>query len=435
MPGKDVTALLDKIVETFPPPTDMKALEEPFALGVNTIQSDNHLGRIVTGKVEAGKITIGGKIKVMTRDGKTIGGDSKVSKLFYFQGLARVDVDTAYAGQIVSLAGCDGGVTDTVCEPARQEPIITVPVSPPVISMTFGPNDSPLSGRDGNKLTSNMIKERLHKEIENNVTLSLRPSSDPESIDVQGRGELQIGILVETMRREGFELTVSPPRVLAIEDSDGVKKEPFEEVVVDIDPDLQGIVIESMSNRKGNMVEFKDIGNRSRLTFVTPSRGMMGFRHEVMSATRGSATVNSVFSHYDVVKASEFSGLKKSKLVSMDTGKTTPFALDMVQERGFLFVGAGEEVYEGMVIGENSKSGDMDVNPCKLKKLTNMRTTSAEEQVKLVTPKRMNVEECISYMDEDEVLEVTPKAIRLRKRILDSGERQRYNKSVKGTKN
>jgi len=297
--------------------------------------------------------------------------------------------------------------------------------------MTFGPNDSPLSGKEGNKLTSSMIKERLQKEVENNVTLSLRPSSDPESIDVQGRGELQIGILVETMRREGYELTVSPPRVLAVQGEDGVSREPWEEVTVDVDPDFTGTIIENMSNRKGNMTEFKDIGNRSRLIFHAPSRGLMGFRHEVMSATRGNATVNSTFSHYDAVKASEFSGLKKGKLVSMETGKTTGYALMAVEERGHLFVGVGEEVYEGMVLGENAKSGELDVNPCKAKRLTNMRSTGAEEKVALSPPKKMTVEEVISYMDEDEVIEVTPKNIRLRKRILESGARARYNKAHK----
>ena len=354
-----------------------------------------------------------------------------MTKLFYLEGLKKVDVEHAYAGEIVSLAGCEGGVTDTICSLERTEAIPTIPISPPVISMTFGPNDSPLQGKEGNKLTSSMIKERLQKEIENNVTLTLRPSSDSESIDVQGRGELQIGILVETMRREGFELTVSPPRVLAVIGEDGVSREPFEEVTVDVDPDMTGVIIDSMSNRKGNMIEFKDIGNRSRLVFHAPSRGLMGFRHEVISATRGSATVNSTFSHYDHVNLTEFSGLKKGKLVSMETGKTTGYSLTAVEERGVLFVGIQEDVYEGMVIGESGRSGELDVNPCKPKKLSNMRTTGAEEKVVLSPPKRMTVEEVIAYMDDDEVIEVTPKNIRLRKRILEAGARARWNKQHK----
>ena len=316
----------------------------------------------------------------------------------------------------------------------RELPIRTIPLSPPVVSMTFGPNDSPLGGKEGTKFTSTMIKERLYKEIENNVTISLTPSSDPESIDVQGRGELQIGILVETMRREGFELTVCPPRVLSMVDTDGITKEPFEEVTVDVSPDLQGLVIDSMSDRKGNLLEFRDIGNRTRLIFSIPSRGMMGFRHEVISATRGNATVNSVFSHYDKVNATDFAGLKKGKLVSMEAGKTTGYSLMTVEERGQLFVGVGEEVYEGMVVGENSKQGDLDVNPCRAKKLSNMRTTGAEEKVNLTPPRRLSVEEVISYMNADEVLEVTPKNVRLRKRILDSGARLRFNKANKAPK-
>ena len=431
VPGKTVEPLLDMIVKHFPPASKASCLGENFALSVNTIQSDNHLGRIVTGKVEHGTISVGDKIKVLNRDGSLIHGETKVTKLFYLEGLQRVDVSKAHAGEIVSLAGCDAGVADTVCSPERNEAVVTVPISPPLISMTFGPNDSPISGREGNKLTSSMIKDRLHKEVENNVTLQLRPSSDPESIDVQGRGELQIGILVETMRREGFELTVSPPRVLSQLGDDGVKKEPYEEVTIYVDPDLSGLIIDSMSNRKGSMVEFKDIGNRSRLIFHAPSRGLLGFRHEILSATRGNATINSIFSHYDTVNITDFAGLKKGKLVSMETGKTTGYALMDVQERGGLFVGVGEDVYEGMVIGECAKPGELNINPCKSKKLTNMRSTGAEEKVALSTPKRMSVEEVISYMDEDEVLEITPKNIRLRKRILEQGARARYNKATK----
>ena len=431
IPGKDVTPLLDMIVSHFPAAKTADAVNGPFAFCVNTIQTDNHLGRIVTGKVESGKVSIGDKIKVMSRDGKPLFPESKVTKLFYLEGLKKVDVDVAYAGEIVSLAGCEAGVTDTVCSPDCTVPVPTIPISPPVISMTFGPNDSPLNGKEGNKLTSSMIKDRLQKEIENNVTLQLKPSADPEALDVQGRGELQIGILVETMRREGFELTVSPPRVLAVVGDDGVSREPFEEVTVDVDPELSGVIIDNMSNRKGNMVEFKDIGNRSRLIFHAPSRGLMGFRHEVMSATRGSATVNSTFSHYGEVNLTEFSGLKKGKLVSMETGTTTGYSLTAVEERGTLFVGVNEAVYEGMVIGESARTGELDVNPCKAKKLTNMRTTGAEEKVTLSPPKRMTVEEVISYMDDDEVMEVTPKNIRLRKRILDAGARARWNKQHK----
>lgn len=434
LPGKDVSQLLDLMISHFPAASNSEQILEPFALSVNTIQTDAHLGRIVTGKVQTGKIAIGDPIKVLAVDGTPKFPESKVTKLFYLEGLNRVDVHEANAGEIVSLTGSEGGVTDTVCNPLCMKAVPAVPISPPVISMTFGPNTSPLSGKEGSKVTSSVIKSRLYKEIENNVTLQLKPSTDAESMDVQGRGELQIGILVETMRREGFELTVSPPNILAITDENGLKQEPVEEVIVDVDPDLTGLVVDSMSNRKGTMVEFKEIGNRSRLIFHTPSRGMLGFRHEILSATRGNATVNSSFSHYSHVKVSDFMGLKKGKLVSMESGKTTGFALDLIQERGQLFVSIGDEVYDGMVIGETSKAGEMDVNPCKAKKVTNMRTTAAEEQVRLTPPKKMNVEEVISYMDEDEVIEVTPKSIRLRKKILDSNARQRYARSQKPNK-
>lgn len=436
IPGKDgVVPLLDAIVEHFPSPNEETVLQEPFALSVNTISKDLHLGRVVTGKVEAGSINVGDKIKVLDKENNQLGTESKVTKLFYLEGLSRVDVQSAYAGQIVSMTGSEGNVAQTVCSLDRTEGVETVPISPPIISMTFGPNDSPLSGKEGNKLTSSMIKDRLYNEVENNVTIQLRPSpSDSEAIDVQGRGELQIGILVETLRREGFELTVSPPKVLAVVGEDGVSREPFEEVTVDVDPELQGIIIESMSNRNGNMLEFKDIGNRTRLVFHAPSRGLMGFRHEVTNSTRGNATVNSTFSHYDTVNIKDFNGLKKGKLVSMETGVSTGYALMMVAERGQMFIGVGEKCYEGMVVGENNRGGEMDVNPCRQKKLSNVRTTGAEEKVSLPPPRRMTVEEMIAYMNDDEVIEVTPKSVRLRKRILDSGERLRFNKSNKAMK-
>jgi len=437
--SKGVIPLLDAIVKHVPPAITAEhraaKMEAPFGMTVNTINSDLHLGRIVTGKVEFGTVKVGDKIKVLNANDEQQGAESKVTKMFYLEGLTRVDVEEAHAGEIVSIAGCTAGVSDTVCSPESNAHIQTVPISPPVISMTFGPNDSPLAGRDGNKLTSNMIKDRLHKEVENNVTLQLTPSGDSESINVQGRGELQIGILVETMRREGFEMTVSPPSVLGIMGEDGRMEEPFEEVVVDVDHDLQGMVIDQMSNRKGNMIEFKDIGNRARLTFHAPSRGLMGFRHEIMSATRGNATVNSAFSHYAYVNKQDFAGLQKGKLVSTETGKTTGYALTMVEERGSLFVGVGEDVYTGMVVGECAKvSSELDVNPVRMKKLTNIRTTGAEEKVNLSPPRRMNTEEIIAYMDEDEVLEVTPARLSLRKKILDPNARARYNKSKKAPK-
>lgn len=433
LPGtRGVEPLLDAIIERIPPATTIETVSKPFALSVNTIQSDNHLGRIVTGRVESGTIKVGDKIKVLSREGQLLFPESKCTKLFYLRGLQRVDVEESRAGEIISLAGCDGGVADTVCAPDVDKPVPTIPISPPVISMTFGPNDSPLAGREGTKLTSNMIKDRLKKEIENNVTLTLRPSTHMESIDVQGRGELQIGILIETMRREGFEMTVSPPFVLSVLAEDGkTRLEPFEEVVVDVDNNLQGIVIDSMSNRKGVLKEFRDIGDKSRLVFHAPSRGLLGFRHEVLGATRGNATVNSAFSHYDKFPSGELTGLKKGKIVSMETGKAIPYALAAIEERGSLFVKPSEDVYEGMVIGEAARSGEITVNPCKEKRLTNMRSTGAEEQVRLQPPKRMTVEEMISYMDEDEVIEVTPKSLRLRKKILSTNARA---KSVKGQK-
>lgn len=426
----DVSPLLEKILSTFPPPTDQTNLAEKFSLSVNTLFSDSYLGRIVTGKVESGIVGIGDPIHVLSREGQILFPESRVTKLFYLKGLERIEVDKAYAGQIVSMAGCTAGVADTVCHPEVLVPRKTPPITPPVIAMTFGPNTSPLAGAEGSKVTSNLIKERLEKEVENNVTLSLRPAADIDSIDVLGRGELQIGILVETMRREGFELTVSPPKVLSIE-IDGVSKDPFEEVVIDIDPEMQGLVIESMSNRGGVMMEFKDIGNKARMVYQAPSKGLLGFRYELVTATRGNVTINSIFSHYGEAPKLSMFGLMKSKIVATGSGRTTSYALNMTEERGQLFVGAGEQVYEGMVIGEAAKSGEIEANTTKTKKLTNVRSTGHEDMIRLTPAKKMSVEEMISYMDEDEVIEVTPVSIRLRKRILNNGERARVLKSMK----
>ena len=445
VPGKQgVKPLLEAIIAHIPAPdvgSPESVTKENFAMAVNTISTDNHLGRIVTGKVESGRVRIGDKIKVLSaaqgqggeKEGAGgAGPESKVTKLFYLEGLTRRDVEEARAGEIVSLAGSEGAVSDTVCAPGVTHAVDTPSISPPIISMTFGPNDSPLAGKEGSRLTSTLIKERLQKEIENNVTLALSAAADAESVNVQGRGELQIGILVEAMRREGFELTVSPPAVLGHKDeATGKNLEPHEEVTVDCEPEYSGTVIESMSGRKGDMVEYKEVGNRTRLVFTVPSRGLMGFRHEITSATRGSATVNSTFSHYGPVNAADFGGLSSGKVVSTEAGKTTGYALNMVEERGTLFVGVGEEVYEGMVIGESSRGGEVEVNPCRAKKLSNVRSTGAEEKVSLSPPRRHTVEALISYMDEDEVLEVTPASVRLRKRILDNGARARANKHKK----
>ena len=433
IPGKDVEPLLDLVINRFPAATTTEDLQKPFGLVVNSISSDNHLGRIVTGKVESGSVKVGDRIKVLNEDGISQ-TSTRVNKLFYLEGLKRVDVDEAYAGEIVSLAGSEAGVSDTVGSIDLTEHIPSIPLSPPVISMTIGPNDSPLAGKEGTKLTSTMIKNRLRLEVENNVSLQLKPSTDPESIDLQARGELQIGILLDTMRREGFEMTVSPPKVLGRLNDEGKQEEPYEEVIVDVDSEMTGTIIESMSNRKGEMIEFKDMGTRSRLIFHVPARGLMGFRYEALGATRGSAVVNSTFSHYGRVDIRDFNSMNKPKIISVDSGTAKGYSLLSIQERGQLFIEQNTQIYEGMVIGESNRSLEVEVNPTKSKKLTNIRTTGADEKVILTPPRIMNIEETISYMDMDEVMEVTPLAIRLRKRILDSGERARAKRGQKKNK-
>lgn len=426
-------ALLDAMTASVPAPNDVAACDEPFAFTVNNIGSDSYLGRLVTGKVHSGRVSIGSKIKLLRRDGEPgIAPTATVGAMFVMRGVERVPVLSAQAGDIVVLAGVpdETGVSDTICDMAVDTALDTVAVAPPTISMVFGANDGPLAGRSGGKfLNSNQIKARLQKEVENNVTIQVKPASHSDQIEVHGRGELQLGILIEELRREGFEMCVSPPQIVGMAGEDGTMLEPYEELIIDVDGDMQGTVIERLQAVRANMLDYKEMGERVRLVFNAASRHLMGLRSKLRNETHGSAVINSIFDRYDKVEPLPQNSEEKGRLISMEQGSTTSYGLSLVEQRGTLFVGPQEEVYEGMVIGEHSRPGDLDVNPCKGKKLTNVRASGTDEMIKLAPPRKHGVEDFISTMTPDEVLEISPNAVRLRKAILNSDERARANKN------
>ncbi|CAM9836159.1 unnamed protein product [Pylaiella littoralis] len=440
-PEPSMRFLLDHITETVRPPYDASALSEPFAMAVNNIGSDKYLGRLATGKIVSGVVEVGMPVKTLGRlGGGEQTGPHKVAELFVTRGVTREPLGTsaAGAGDIITLAGADCCVGDTIACAAegREDPLPTPGVAPPTLAMVFGVNTGPLGGREGTHMTASKIKNRLNFETENNVTILVnKVSSDPDKAEVLGRGELQLGILIENMRREGYEFCVSPPRVLTTEDEEGNKLEPVEEVTVDVDSEHTGVVIDKLTgSRRGVMMEMKDAHEgKTRLIFEVPSRGLMGFGAEIRQETHGSAVVNSTFAH-SAPFMSNLGGLSPGKLVATANGKCTAHALASLQDRGKLFISTGQEVYNGMVIGEHARPGDLEVNPCKLKKVTNVRSVLADESFKIAPPVNLGTEELIAYMGEDEMLEVTPVAIRLRKAALDAGERQRLQRSKKKQK-
>ncbi|KAG5176697.1 MBipA, mitochondrial GTPase [Tribonema minus] len=433
-PALRMEALLDAILEHVPPPCGAAALEEPFALAVNNIGADNFLGPLTTGKVESGVLRVGAMARWLARDGQSQGAPAKVAQVFVTRGTTREPlIGAAGAGDIVTIAGIGGAVGDTItaAEGGVDAPLATPPLPPPTLSMTFGANDGPLGGTEGSTLTASAIRARLERETENNVTLRVAQCvTDVDKVDVFGRGEMQLGILIETLRREGFEFVVSPPRVLTAVGEQGEALEPYEEVTVDVDAEHSGLIIDRLTgNRRGSLIEIKDSSEgKTRLLFTIPSRGLLGFGPEARSATRGSAIVNSVFSHMGA-HCGTLGGLSPGKLVSMERGKATAYALFSVQDRGTLFVEVGDEVYGGMVIGECARAGDLEVNPCRAKKVSNVRSVSADEKLTVAPPRRLSVEELIAYMGEDEMLEVTPKSVRLRKAALDPAARAKISKA------
>ena len=424
---KNLNALFDLVVRHVPEPSQVSMRDRPFQMLATTLGGDNFLGRILTGRVEAGVLKAGQSLKAITRNGEIV-ETFRVSKILVFRGLKQQAIEQAEAGDIVSLSGMSKAtVSDTIAEPSVTEAIPAQPIDPPTITVTFGINDSPFAGRDGKKVQSRVIRDRLLRECESNVAIKVSDVPDCESFDVSGRGELQIGILIENMRREGFELSVSRPRVV-YRHIEGVKNEPIEEVTIDVDDDYSGIVIEKLSLRRGELVEMRSTGHgKTRIVSLIPSRGLIGYHGEFMTDTRGTGVLNRIFSSWEPFKGIIL-GRRRGVLISMEKGKSVAYAIFNLEDRGKFFIGAGEDVYEGMIIGEHSRDNDLEVNPLKGKKLTNVRASGTDEAVRLTTPIRFGLEQAIAYINDDELVEVTPRNLRLRKVFLDPHERKRKQK-------
>ena len=392
-----------------------------------TLAADPFIGRLLTGRIESGRVRTGQTVKALSRDGAEI-ERFRVSKILAFRGLVRQPLEVAEAGDIVSLAGMSKAtVADTITDVAVGAPIPAQPIDPPTISVTFGINDSPLAGRDGDKVQSRVIRDRLMREAETNVAIKVADTPGGEAFEVSGRGELQMGVLIENMRREGFELSVSRPRVLFREEG-GERLEPIEEVTVDVDEEFSGVVVDKLSQRKGELAEMRTgAGGKTRIVAHVPSRGLIGYHGEFLTDTRGTGVLNRVFHAWAPYRGA-VPGRRNGVLISMEDGVSVAYALFNLEDRGRFFIGSGEQVYSGMILGEHSRDNDLEVNPLKGKKLTNVRASGTDEAVRLTTPVRLTLEQAIAYVENDELVEVTPRHIRLRKRHLDSHERKRQSR-------
>ncbi len=424
-PRTDLHALFSLIVNHVPPPRQLARLDDDFRMLATTLGADPFIGRILTGRVESGRLTTGAKVQALSRAGERI-EQFRVTKIQAFRGLAMQEIEVASAGDIVTLSGMtQATVSDTICALAVDEPLPAQPIDPPTISVTIGINDSPLAGRDGKKVQSRVIRARLMAEAESNVAIRVSDTQDGEAFEVAGRGELQMGVLIENMRREGFEVSISRPQVL-IRDDGETRREPIEEVTIDVDDDYTGAVIEKLTGtRRGELVEMKPSGTgKTRIIAHLPARGLIGYQGEFLTDTRGTGVLNRVFHSWAELKG-PIPGRRAGVLISIENGASVAYALWGLEERGRLFIGPQEQVYEGMVIGEHSRENDLEVNPLKGKKLTNIRASGKDDAVTLTPPTRMSLEQAIAYINDDELVEVTPNAIRLRKRYLDPHERKR----------
>ncbi len=429
-PRKDLSALYDLVLAHVPQPAQLSRRNEPFQMLATTLSADPFIGRILTGRVEAGTLKAGETIKALSRDGEKL-EQFRVSKVLAFRGLTQTAIDVAEAGDIVTLAGMSKAtVADTLCALEIETALPAQPIDPPTISVTFGINDSPLAGKDGTKVQSRIIRERLLKEAEINVAIKVTDTPGGDAFEVAGRGELQMGVLIENMRREGFELSISRPRVL-FQDIDGKKCEPIEEVTIDVDDEYAGAVIEKLTGpRKGDLVEMKPAGvGKTRLIAHVPSRGLIGYHGQFMTDTRGTGVLNRVFHDWAPHKGA-IEGRRAGVLISMESGISVAYAMWKLEDRGHFFIGVQEPVYTGMIIGEHNRDNDLEVNPLKGKQLTNVRASGTDEAVRLTTPVRLSLEQAIAYIDDDELVEVTPKAVRMRKRFLDPNDRKRQSRAA-----
>ncbi|CAO3354994.1 translational GTPase TypA [Azospirillum melinis] len=427
-----LTPLFELIRDHVPAPKVEENL--PFSMLATTLEANPYLGRILTGRILTGSVKVNMAVKSMSRDGKLV-ENARISKVLAFRGLERVPVDEAHAGDIVALAGMTNTtVADTICAPEVAEPLSAQPIDPPTLAMTFSVNDSPLAGREGDKVTSRMIRDRLFREAEGNVALRISDTEGGDAFEVAGRGELQLGILIETMRREGYELAISRPRVLFKTDPlNGQRLEPIEEVVVDVDEEFSGTVVQKMSERKADLIEMRPSGgNKTRIVFHAPSRGLIGYQGEFLTDTRGTGIMNRLFHGYAPFKGA-IAARRTGVLISNSDGTAVAYALWNLEDRGPMLIDPGVPVYQGMIIGEHTRGNDLEVNVIKGKQLTNIRTTSKDEAVRLTPPIQMTLEKALSYISDDELVEVTPKSIRLRKRYLDPNERKRHSRAAEAS--
>ncbi|MDC0557728.1 translational GTPase TypA [Pelagibacterales bacterium] len=404
--------------------------DKPFAMLATLLDSDPYLGRCLIGRVAQGSAKVNDSVKAIGLDGKSI-ETGRLTKLLTFKGTERVIVDEVQAGDIICIAGLTKtSVADTICEPSVTEPLASTPIDPPTMSVTITVNDSPFGGREGKKVTSTVIRERLLAEAETNVAITFSENDQKDAFEIGGRGELQIGVLIETMRREGFELIVSRPRVLYKTDESGSRLEPIEEVIIDVDEEYVSAVVDGMNQRKGSMLDMRAAGaGKTRIIFHAPSRGLIGYQNRFLTETRGTGVMNRLFHSYDSYKG-DVSGRKSGALISTDTGTAVAYAIFNLQDRGTMFISHQTPVYQGMIVGEHTRDNDLEINVLKGKQLTNVRASGTDEAVKLVTPRVMSLEQMMAYINEDELLEVTPQSLRLRKKFLDPIERKRHRKSI-----
>jgi GTP-binding protein len=414
--------LFDLVLRHVAPP---RVEDGPFRMLGTILEANPYLGRVVTGRITSGSVKDNQTVKVLDRNGDVV-EEGRVTKVLAFRGLERAPIEEGFAGDIVAIAGLpEAFVSHTLCAPEVTEPLPAQPIDPPTLTMTFRINDSPLAGTEGDKVQSRVIRERLLREAEGNVALRIADSTEKDSMEVAGRGELQLGILIETMRREGFELSVSRPKVLFRHDSSGELLEPIEEVVIDVDEEHAGVVVQKLAERKGEMIEMRPSGGgRVRLIFYAPTRGLLGYHGELLTDTRGTAVMNRLFQAYGPHRG-EIAGRRNGVLISTDQGEAVAYAMWNLEDRGPMMIEPGWKVYRGMIVGEHTRGNDLEVNVLKGKKLTNIRTHSKDEAIRLTPPIRMTLEKALAYIEDDELVEITPKSIRLRKKLLDPNDRKR----------
>jgi len=401
----------------------------PFSMLVTTLEADAYLGRILTGRILSGKATVNMAVKALGREGNVL-EQTRLTKLLAFRGLERLPIQEAEAGDIIAVAGfAKATVADTLCAPEVTEPVQSSPIDPPTLAMTFCVNDSPYAGKEGKKVTSRLIRDRLMQEAESNVSIKVSETQSTDAFEVAGRGELQLGVLIETMRREGFELAIGRPRVLfKTDEATGQTLEPMEEVQIDVDDEFTGIVVEKMGIRKGEMIDMRPSGGgKTRIIFIAPSRGLIGYQGEFMTDTRGTGIMSRLFHSYGPYKG-PIGGRRNGVLISNATGQAVTYALGGLDDRGVMFITPGTAVYEGMIIGEHTRDNDLEVNPLKAKQLTNFRVSGKEEAIRLTPPRLMTLEQAIAYIENDELVEVTPQSLRLRKTLLDPNARKRADR-------